>query len=113
MDLEHLPITKITPNKNNPRRIDIANEDEKLSYLMDSIKRFGVMVPIVVTRRGSRYLLVDGERRFHAAKKVGLESLPAYVIKPEKGSKISPSELLYRMFQIHHLREQWGPIQQC
>ncbi|MCH7751271.1 MAG: ParB-like nuclease domain-containing protein, partial [Planctomycetes bacterium] len=111
MKLKNIPLSKIQPNKDNPRRMDILSEDDKLSYLMDSVKQFGVMVPVVVTPRSGVYFLVDGERRYHAAKAVGLKSLPAYVLEKPEGGGLAQSELLYRMFQIHHLREQWGAIQ--
>lgn len=113
MRLRNIDINKIIPNEDNPRGIDIEHEDEKLSYLKDSIKRFGVMVPIVVTPRRDRFFLIDGERRYWAAKAVGLDRLPAYVLTAAGGKGLPTRDLLLRMFQIHHLREQWGPVQQC
>lgn len=111
MRLTHIDISKITRNPNNPRGIDILTEDDKLSYLKDSIKQFGVMVPIVVSQRGDGYMLIDGERRYWASQAVGLTKIPAFVLD-EEGS-FSTKDILYRMFQIHHNREQWGPVQQC
>jgi ParB family chromosome partitioning protein len=67
MRLCQLEISKIQPNPDNPRGIDIQTEDEKLSYLKDSIRQFGVMVPIVVSQHGDNYLLIDGERRYWAS----------------------------------------------
>jgi hypothetical protein len=113
MRLEAVPISLIDPNEDNPRGIDIATQDARLSFLKDSIARFGVLVPVVLTPKGRRFLLVDGERRYHAAKAVGSKELPAFVISNEEGKSLSPDELLFRMFQIHHLRDQWGPVQQC
>jgi hypothetical protein len=113
MTLNFVPISAIVPNSDNPRGIDIQTEDPKLSYLKDSIAKFGVLVPIVVTPRRGKMLLIDGERRYHAAKAVGLKKLPAFTITGEHGATLRKEELLFRMFQIHHLREQWGPVQQC
>ena len=113
MDFEVLNISQIDTNQKNPRGIDIPTQDTGLSYLKDSILRFGVMVPVVVTPRDGRFLLVDGERRYYAAKSAGLERLPAYILTTEDGEGLASRDLLFRMFQIHHLREQWGPIQQC
>lgn len=113
MKFDNLDISKIDTNKENPRGIDIPTQDSHLSYLKDSIDRFGVLVPIVVTPRDGRFLLVDGERRYHAAKSVGLSHIPAYVLTTKDGDGLSSRDLLFRMFQIHHLREQWGPVQQC
>ncbi len=113
MELKQIPVEQIIPNEDNPRGIDIPTQDTKLAQLKDSIFKFGVLVPIVVTPRGSGFLLVDGERRYHAAKAAGKKKLPAYVIASEDGAELTSSEVLFRMFQIHHLREQWGPVQQC
>src|ERR1035441_1587435 len=111
MRLTNIDLSKIRPNPDNPRGIDIQTQDEKLSYLKDSIAEFGVMVPIVVSQKGDTYLLIDGERRYWAAKAIGLNKLPAFVID-EKG-EYSEDDILYRTFKIHHNREQWGPVQQC
>src|SRR4051794_2947635 len=87
MQLRLIPISKIVRNPDNPRHIDIASEDDKLSYLADSIRNFGILVPIVVTRRGRHYFLVDGERRFHAAKIANLKTLPAFVLRKKGGGE--------------------------
>jgi ParB/RepB/Spo0J family partition protein len=109
--LAYIEISKISPNKDNPRGIDIQSQDEKLSYLKDSIEDFGVMVPIVVSKRGENYLLIDGERRYWASKALGHETIPAFVL--DKDGDFSKRDILFRMFQIHHNREQWGAVQQC
>lgn len=109
MKFDHIDITKIDTNPNNPRGIEIAMQDKKLPLLKDSIKTFGILVPIVVASRNDRFLLIDGERRYVAAKALGINKIPAYINE----NKLSDDDLLYQMFQIHHNREQWGPIQQC
>lgn len=109
MEFSFIPISQIDVNPHNPRGIEIARQDKKLPLLKDSIKNFGILVPLVVVKRDSRYLLVDGERRYVAAKALGLQEVPAYI--NEQG--LSDDDLLYQMFHIHHNREQWGPIQQC
>ena len=50
-----------------------------MSELAESIKEHGVVQPIVVTPKGSNYLIVAGERRWRAAKKAGLAELPCIV----------------------------------
>jgi ParB/RepB/Spo0J family partition protein len=111
MKLMHIPLSKVQPNPENPRGIDIETQDDKLSYLKQSIQGFGVLVPIVVSKKNDHYILIDGERRYWASKALNLTELPAFVID-DKG-KLDDSAILYRMFQIHHNREQWGPVQQC
>jgi hypothetical protein len=71
------------------------------------------MVPLVVAKQGARFLLIDGERRYHASKQAGLREVPAFVLTDAEGKDLAEGDLLFRMFQIHHLREQWHAIQQC
>ena len=54
-----LPIDKIDPNPDQPRRIF---NPERLEKLASSIAKSGVIQPIVVSRAGDRYLLIVGER---------------------------------------------------
>ena len=79
MGKEEIDLFKIDPNPNNPRGIDIETKDKKLALLKDSIRQFGILVPLVVARIGSRYRLLDGERRLVAAQALGLKTVPAYV----------------------------------
>lgn len=72
-----LRITDIEPNKNQPRK---AFDDEKLDMLAQSIKDYGVLQPIVVKKlENGFYRLIAGERRWRAARKAGLKSVPAIV----------------------------------
>src|SRR4030042_3485882 len=109
MTQRQIPTSKIDRNDNNPRGINILEQDNKLGLLRDSIKQFGIMVPLVVVPRKGRYILIDGERRYEAAKSLGLTNVPAYVTE----SELNDQKILVRMFHIHHNREQWGPIPQC
>ncbi|MHC4521680.1 MAG: ParB/RepB/Spo0J family partition protein [Planctomycetota bacterium] len=109
MKLQNIETAKIDRNPQNPRGIDIVEEDEKLSLLVDSIAQFGILVPLVVTPKHGRYTLVDGERRYEAARRLALQRVPAYVT--QKG--LTDKDVLLRMFHIHHNREQWGPVQEC
>lgn len=106
MQQKQIYTSKIDPNIKNPRRIDIAKEDLKLGSLMDSIKQFGIMVPLVVVPNDGRYMLIDGERRYEVAKSLRLKTVPAYIIEED----LSKKDVLLRMFHIHHNREQWDPI---
>ena len=55
-------------------------DEEALEELADSIRTLGVIQPITVKRTDDgRYLIISGERRWRAARKAGLESLPAYI----------------------------------
>jgi len=75
-DLRHIKLAEITADKDQPRR----NFDEAaLEELASSIKEHGILQPIVVTPQGGGYQIVAGERRFRAAKKAGLDKIPALV----------------------------------
>ena len=71
-----IKIIDIEPNKNQPRRT--FNEDT-LTELSESIKRYGVIQPIIVNKKDDYYEIVAGERRWRAAKKAGLEEIPCIV----------------------------------
>ncbi len=66
----------IEPNSEQPRT---RFEEESLKDLAQSIKINGIVQPIVVRRRGGRYELVAGERRWRASQKAGLQKIPAIV----------------------------------
>ena len=71
-----LSLADILPNPWQPRR---EFDEEALTDLADSIRREGVLSPILVVRREGDTLLVSGERRLRAAKIAGLETIPAIV----------------------------------
>jgi ParB/RepB/Spo0J family partition protein len=73
-----------------------------MEELLESIRRYGVQVPVSVYKEGSRYVLMDGERRWNCCRKLGKKTIPALV-----QSKPSPLTNLLLMFNIHALREQW------
>lgn len=71
-----IKIIDIEPNKNQPRR---NFREESIDELSESIKRYGVIQPIIVTKKEKYYEIVAGERRWRAAKKAGLEEMPCIV----------------------------------
>jgi ParB family transcriptional regulator, chromosome partitioning protein len=71
-----LPIAAIAPNPYQPR---MEVPLESLETLIDSIRRHGVMEPILVRPKAAGYELVAGQRRLLAAKEAGLSSIPAVV----------------------------------
>jgi ParB family chromosome partitioning protein len=71
-----LATTHIVPD---PRNRKIA-EDEEFQGLVDSIRVLGVLQPVhVLEREGGTFLLIDGERRWRAAQRAGLEEIPCDV----------------------------------
>jgi ParB family chromosome partitioning protein len=69
-----LPIDQIDPNPNQPRQVM-----GDLSELMASIAEKGIIEPIIVRRRGQRFQIIAGERRYQAAVQVGLTEVPAVI----------------------------------
>lgn len=74
---EDMDLDKIYPNRNQPRK----NFDEQaLRELSDSIKKHGVIMPIVVNdSHDGKYMIIAGERRYRAAKMAGLDSIPVVI----------------------------------
>src|SRR5579872_6453248 len=97
--LQQIPVDRIDRNPDNPR---IVFRPGELEDLLESIRIYGVQVPISVYRDHGRYVLIDGERRWRCALKLNKGTIPALVQKRPK-----PLENLLLMFNIHALREQW------
>lgn len=73
-----LSIEKIVPNKNQPRKYFDSKE---LNSLINSIKEKGIIQPLTVRKVGNNnFEIIAGERRFRAAKKLKLNSVPAYIL---------------------------------
>lgn len=71
-----VPLEKVLPNPQQPR---MSFPAEELQQLADSIKRHGVLQPVVVSRSGDAYQLVAGHRRVLAARLAGRTSIPAVI----------------------------------
>jgi len=71
-----VPLSSLDPNPFQPRG---AMAPERLEELTASIRESGMVQPILVRRLGDRYQIIAGERRFRAAQKLGLETVPVVV----------------------------------
>ena len=71
-----IKVIDIEPNKNQPRR---NFNNESIDELAESIKTYGVIQPIIVTKKDNYYEIVAGERRWRASKKAGLDEIPCIV----------------------------------
>jgi len=69
-----IPIDQISPNPNQPRQVM-----GDLSELMASIAEKGIIEPIIVRQRGTRFQIVAGERRYQAAVQLGLTEVPVVI----------------------------------
>jgi ParB family chromosome partitioning protein len=77
---EELPISQLRPNPRNPRTIF---DEDALTELEHSLREFGLLQPIVVREVSGGYELVMGERRWRAAQRAGLTTIPAIIRKTE------------------------------
>ena len=103
-DALELDVELIDPGSMQPRtRFD----DGSLERLADSIREHGIVQPILVRRRGARYELIAGERRWRAAQKAGLTKIPA-VIKD-----VADDELLEIALTENIQREDLNPIEEA
>lgn len=92
----------IDRNPENPRLI--FREDELLA-LQESIAEQGILVPLTVYESGHNYIILDGERRWRCALKLGLSAVPA-IVQPEPDSLTN----IMMMFAIHKTRSDWDPL---
>ena len=81
---QKLPIDKVKPNPNQPRTH--FNESE-LAELSASIRENGVLMPLLVRKKGNSYEIIAGERRYQASKLAGLDEVPV-IIKDVDDQKV-------------------------
>jgi ParB family chromosome partitioning protein len=92
----------IERNPENPRLI--FHQDE-LDALQDSIKQQGILVPLTVYEDKKQLYILDGERRWRCALKLGLKTVPL-IVQP----KPTRMQNIMMMFAIHHRRNDWDPL---
>ena len=69
-------LSVIEPNREQPRK---DFNQELIGELADSIKKYGVLQPLLVQKKGERYEIIAGERRWRAAKEAGLKEVPVVI----------------------------------
>jgi ParB family chromosome partitioning protein len=100
-NVETLSLSKVDADVNQPRQ---AFDKTDLDRLADSIKRQGILVPLAVEKTaGGRYLILDGERRYRAAKQVNLKEVPAIVYEA-----MSETERLAKRFHLQEQHSAWN-----
>lgn len=93
--LEEIPVAAIRPNPYQPRK---HFDEEALEELAASVRRRGILQPVQVVREGEGYILIAGERRWRAARKAGLVTIPAVVrdLEPAAWTEVALIENLQR-----------------
>ena len=89
--VNNVKINNIKPNPSQPRRDFDKKSLEELSL---SIKNKGVITPITLRKSGKYYEIVAGERRWRAAKKANLKSIPAYTLNIKNNSEMMQVALI-------------------
>ncbi|MDD5291456.1 MAG: ParB/RepB/Spo0J family partition protein [Patescibacteria group bacterium] len=89
----------------NPMQPRSQFSDFNMDELVESIKEYGIIQPLIVTRAGDKYELIAGERRLRAAKQVGLTKVPVIV-------RDASSQRKLEMALVENLqREDLNPIE--
>lgn len=92
--------------KSNPENPRLIFREAELSELRGSIEENGILVPLTVFEDDDGSLvLLDGERRWRCAKRLGLARVPV-IVQP----KPSPMQNIMMMFAIHNARTDWDPL---
>ena len=94
--------SKLDRNPDNPR---LVFRQEDMDTLQDSIAKQGILVPLTVYEWKTGFRLLDGERRWKCALKIGLAKVPVIIQpKPDRLTNIM------MMFAIHNARKDWDPL---
>lgn len=103
-NIHKLKVIEIEPNRNQPRK---KFDEEALEELAESIKQYGLLQPIIVTKKDDFYEIIAGERRWRACKKAGIAEIP--VIIRENDEKRNKEIALIENIQ----REDLNPIEKA
>jgi len=102
--LAELPISAIRPNPQQPRE---HFDEEALAALAESIREVGVLQPVLVRESDDGYELIAGERRWRAARRVGLQTIPAIARVADDAS------MLQQAIVENVQREQLNPLEEA
>jgi ParB family transcriptional regulator, chromosome partitioning protein len=75
-EVKHIPVNEIVSSPFQPRTVF---DDERIEELSQTIRTHGMIQPVVVRKKGNTYELIAGERRWRAAMKLGMQTIPAIV----------------------------------
>ena len=102
--IAYIDINDIKPNSNQPRK---TFDEEKLEELAASIEEHGLIQPVVLRKAGKGYEIVAGERRWRAARKVGIKELPCIV------KELTDEENMLLAIIENMQREDLNPIEEA
>ncbi len=102
--IAYIDINDIKPNSNQPRK---TFDEEKLEELAASIAEHGLIQPVVLRKAGKGYEIVAGERRWRAARKVGIKELPCII------KELTDEENMLLAIIENMQREDLNPIEEA
>ena len=95
---DSISISKIKPNKNQPRK---EFDKLKMEELKSSIQEKGILQPIAVREiKKNHYEIIAGERRYRAAKEIGLKTIPVYILSVDSESEIMEYALIENIQRV-------------
>lgn len=82
----------------NPKQPRKSFDEERLKELASSIEKHGIVQPVLVKKKGQRYIIIAGERRFRAARLLKMDTIPAIVsdIDEQKAAEVALIENIQR-----------------
>ncbi len=101
---QNLRITEIEPNRQQPRK---NFDEESIALLADSIKQHGIIQPLLVRPYGNGYQIVAGERRWRAARMLGLSDVPVQI------KELSDIETMQIALIENLQRENLNPVEEA
>ncbi|MBW3622756.1 MAG: ParB/RepB/Spo0J family partition protein [Armatimonadetes bacterium] len=105
-EYQQIPIEWIESDPEQPRK---AFDEDSLQALSDDIQQHGIDSPLVVRSAGiNRYRLIAGERRFRAAKRAGIQTVPIFI-----RDDLSPDEVKLLQLRENIQRENLSPIEEA
>ena len=102
--LQEIPTASIRPNSKQPRE---HFDEESMAALAESIREVGVLQPVLVRAGGDGFELIAGERRWRAARRIGLQTIPAIIRTADDAS------LLQQAIIENVQREELNPLEEA
>jgi len=102
--LQDIPVSAIRPNPQQPRE---HFDEESLAALAESIREVGVLQPVLVRAGGDGFELIAGERRWRAARRIGLQTIPGIVRTADDAS------MLQQAIVENVQREELNPLEEA
>jgi len=102
--LQEIPVSAIRPNPQQPRE---HFDEESLAALAESIREVGVLQPVLVRAGGDGFELIAGERRWRAARRIGLQTIPGIVRTADDAS------MLQQAIVENVQREELNPLEEA